>query len=132
VPPPPPPPHTHTHLTPPHTTTTNQVHTNYYSGGANPDVRDALAAFLIATGPLAFFSGPYGWQIYQTWEDPLGIQDVRQRWLPEFDKALGEAEGLGVLNNTTSVWTRSFASGTRCELHPHAVTPCCTLDAALE
>lgn len=101
-------------------------------------MRDALAAFLIGTGPLAFFSGPYGWQISQarpahslpshflirnfksclrlsvrlclcfclsflylcltlvyaqSWSDPTGIEDIRRRWLPEFDKPLGEAKG---------------------------------------
>jgi hypothetical protein len=90
----------------------NQVHTNMYDAGANPDVRDALAAFLIATGPLTYFSGPYGWQISQTWSDPLGIADVRRRWLPEFDKPLGEAISEGVYNNITHIYAREFASGT--------------------
>ena len=56
-----------------------------YLAGANPDVRDALAAFLIATGPLAYFSGPYGWQIDQTWEDPLGMfLLVTETWITSF------------------------------------------------
>ena len=44
-------------------------------------------------GPLAYFSGPFGWQIAQSYDDPIGIWDVRKRWLPEFDKPLGEARG---------------------------------------
>jgi len=90
----------------------NQVHTDMYSAARNPDVRDALAAFLIGTGPLSFFSGPFGWQVRQDWLDPLGIVDLRQRWLPEFDKPLGEATGPGTLDGTSGVWTRAFASGT--------------------
>lgn len=91
----------------------NEVHTNMYQGTKNPDVRDALAAFLIGTGPLAYFSGPYGWQITQTWSDPTGIEDIRRRWLPEFDKPLGEAKGQAVYDATTQLVTREFASGTK-------------------
>jgi len=47
-----------------------QVHTSYYLGAKNPDVRDALAGFLIGAGENAYFSGPYTWAIAQTWSDP--------------------------------------------------------------
>ena len=33
-----------------------QVHTSYYLGAKNPDVRDALAGFLIGAGENAYFS----------------------------------------------------------------------------
>ena len=89
-----------------------QVHTSYYLGPKNPDVRDSLAGFLIGTGPFAYFSGPYAWSIAQTWSDPLGIDDVRMRWLPEFDKPLGEATKEAVFDEATNVVTRAFASGT--------------------
>ena len=57
----------------------NQVHSNMY-GRKTADVRDALAAFLIGTGPYQYFSGPYGWQIVQTCVDPLGLADIKRRW----------------------------------------------------
>ena len=88
-----------------------QVHANMY-GYRIADVRDALAAFLIATGPWQFFSGPDQWQINQTCTDPLGIVDIRRRWLPEYDKPLGEARGLGQHDPATNVSTRVFQSGT--------------------
>ena len=87
----------------------NQVHCNYYAQERNPDVRDCLAAFLIGTGPGAFFSGPFGWQIRQQDADPLGLHDVRQRWLPEFDHPLGEPTTNGTLGSD-NVWRRSFRS----------------------
>jgi hypothetical protein len=93
----------------------NQVHANMYGSGphkTNADVRDALAAFLIGTGPYQYFSGPYGWQISQTCDDPLGLRDIRRRWLPEFDKALGKAKGLGLLDKHTNTYTRIFGAGT--------------------
>ena len=93
----------------------NQVHANMYGSGphkTNADVRDALAAFLLGTGPYAYFSGPYGWQITQSCADPLGIYDIRRRWLPEFDKPLGEAKSLAQYDNTTKVSRRVFGAGT--------------------
>ena len=89
-----------------------QVHTSYYLGAKNPDVRDALAGFLIGTGPYAYFSGPYTWSIAQTWSDPEGIDDVRMRWLPEFDRPLGEPTAEAALDELTGIATRTFASGT--------------------
>lgn len=73
-------------------------------GGSNPS--------LIGTGPYQYFSGPYGWQISQTCDDPLGLRDIRRRWLPEFDKALGKAKGLGLLDKHTNTYTRIFGAGT--------------------
>ena len=80
----------------------------------NADVRDALAAFLIGTGPYQYFSGPYGWQIDQTCADPLGINDIKRRWLPEFDKPLGAAtaSGASLYDNVTRISTRTFGAGT--------------------
>ena len=63
-------------------------------------------------GPLQYFSGPFQWQINQTCADPEGILDIRRRWLPEFDKPLGEARALGAYNSSTQTSTRAFASGT--------------------
>lgn len=89
----------------------NQVHTDMY-GAKTADVRDALAAFLIGTGPLQYFSGPYGWQIAQTCDDPLGLEDVKRRWLPEFDKPLGKAHSLARHDSATNTSTRVFGVGT--------------------
>ena len=89
-----------------------QAHTTYYGAAKNPDVRDALAGFLIGTGPGAYFSGPYTWDIDQTWSDPLGIDDIRMRYLPEFDRPLGEAKADAVFDKATNTATREFASGT--------------------
>ena len=86
---------------------TNQVHCNYYAQARNPDVRDCLAAFLIGTGPRAYFSGPFGWQVRQQKIDPLGLRDVRQRWLPEFDQPLGEPTTNATLG-LDNVWSRTF------------------------
>merc|ERR1712187_557425 len=44
--------------------------------------------------------------------DPLGINDIKRRWLPEFDKPLGTARALGRYDNVTKISMRSFASGT--------------------
>jgi hypothetical protein len=56
-----------------------QVHTSYYLGAKNPDVRDALAGFLIGAGENAYFSGPYTWAIAQTWSDPeVGCNELIQ------------------------------------------------------
>ena len=89
----------------------NQVHCNMY-GKKTADVRDALAAFLIATGPFQYFSGPYGWQIVQTCADPLGLGDIQRRWLPEFDRPLGNATGLAHFDSARNVSSREFLSGT--------------------
>ena len=67
---------------------------------------------MAGTGPYQYFSGPYGWQISQTCVDPLGIHDIRRRWLPEFDKPLGAAKTLGLYNNVTKIYTRVFGAGT--------------------
>ena len=77
-------------------------------------MRDALAAFLIGTGPYQYFSGPYGWQIDQSCADPLGINDIKRRWLPEFDKPLGvaTASGASLYDNVTRISTRTFGAGT--------------------
>lgn len=85
----------------------NQVHCNMYAGAGNPDTRDCLAAFLIGTGPNAYFSGPDSWNVRQSAQDPAGIEDVRARWRPEYDKPLGPPSGLGALAGDT--WHRDFA-----------------------
>ena len=48
----------------------------------------------------------------ETCADPLGIVDIRRRWPPEFDKALGEAVGLARYDRASNTSTRSFGSGT--------------------
>ena len=79
-----------------------------YAGAGNPDTRDCLAAFLIGAGNNSFFSGPDGWSIRRSAEDPAGIQDVKQRWRPEYDRPLGPPRGLGALGSGNA-WRREFA-----------------------
>lgn len=86
----------------------NQVHCNMYKGEGNPDTRDCLAAFLIGAGNNSFFSGPDGWAIRQSSEDPTGLQDVQSRWRSEYDRPLGPPKGLGTLSGD-GVWRREFA-----------------------
>ena len=86
---------------------TNQVHCNMY-GPYPPDTRDCLAAFLVGTGPNAFFSGPDSWNVRQSAEDPAGIEDIRSRWRADYDKPLGPPTGLGVLG-AGNEWRRDFA-----------------------
>lgn len=74
-----------------------------------PDVADAMAAFLIGTGPNVFFSGPYSCSIAPSPAYPphsAGLADVQQRWRPEYDFPLGEPKGPGALGG--GVWRRSF------------------------
>lgn len=61
---------------------------------------DALAAFLIAAGPFAYFACSEGWS---TQTDVL-------EWHEWYDLPLGEPLADAV--KTGSLWTRSFASGT--------------------
>ena len=84
----------------------NQVHCNMYSGVGNPDTRDCLAAFLIGAGNNSFFSGPDGWEIRESSEDPTGIQDILGRWRPYYDKPLGLPKSDGVLD--ADMWKRDF------------------------
>jgi len=57
-------------------------------------------------------SSPNRGRFTQTWEDPIGIKDIQMRWLPEFDKPLGEAKADAVYDKATALVTREFASGT--------------------
>ena len=96
-----------------------RVKTNaYLTGREQNDVRDAMAAFLIGTGPGVFFSGPYSVSVGPTHRagrgaDPPGYQhewglwDIQQRWRPEFEYPLGEPNGKGVQGDD-GVWRRSF------------------------
>jgi len=95
-----------------------QAHTDYYSGEKNPCQYDSLAAFLIGASPYFYWSGPFGW-------DSVDEDDVRQRWLPEFDKPLGPPQPavfVPALKAGEGTWRREFGSGTVVEFR---VEPYC-------
>lgn len=74
-----------------------------------PRMTTLVAAFLIAAGDDSYFgTGP--------WISP-GIDDVEQRWCAElFDRPIGRPLGNATKQAGTSMWSRSFASGTNVTL----------------
>lgn len=72
-----------------------------------PRMTTLVAAFLIAAGDDSYFgTGP--------WISP-DLADVEQRWCPDlFDKPIGAP--LGNATKVGTVWSRSFASGTKVTL----------------
>jgi len=78
-----------------------------------PRMTTLVAAFLIAAGDNSYFgTGP--------WISP-GIDDVEQRWCAQlFDRPIGKPLGNATKQAGTSLWTRSFASGTNVTLDTRA------------
>jgi hypothetical protein len=80
---------------------------------------NALAAFLVGAGNYSDYhcSGAGGWSSNAAWP---AASDAWLDWLPEYDMPLGAPLGLATTVPTTapvaaSLWSRSFASGTRVE-----------------
>ena len=98
---------------------TVQAHAgNYPAGNACVDGdTNSLAAFLIGAGNYSFYHCAGGWSSDARWP---AVSDAWLDWRPEYDWPLGAPSGPAskrpsAANASTSVWTRSFASGTRVE-----------------
>ena len=98
---------------------TVQAHAgNYPAGNTCVDGdTNSLAAFLIAAGNYSYYHCAGVWSSDARWP---AVQDAWLDWLPQYDWPLGAPSGPAAkrpsaANASASVWSRSFASGTRVE-----------------
>jgi hypothetical protein len=91
---------------------TVQAHAGNYPAGNQCVDGDtnALAAFLIGAGDYHYYHCAGQWSSSGEW--PV-VKDAWLDWLPEYDYKLGAPLGLAL--KQASLWSRSFASGTRVE-----------------
>lgn len=90
----------------------------YPSGNACVDSdTNSLAAFLVSAGDYSYYHCAPGWSSDARWPT---VSDAWLDWQPEYDAPLGPPTGPATTrpsaaNASASVWSRSFASGTRVE-----------------
>jgi hypothetical protein len=96
-----------------------QAHVEYPDNKCVNGDTNAMAAFLIGAGNYSYYHCSAGWGSNAKWPD---CPDFWLDWLPEYDMPLGAP--LGVASKKTSktspssnasLWSRTFASGTRVE-----------------
>ena len=87
-----------------------ECHANCNPAAAAANCASSIAAFLIGAGPGAYWG-------FGGWASASG--NFSQRWVPEFNRPLGEPHADAVYDADTGVWSRSFSSGTKVTFNAH-------------